>query len=60
VGLFTLIVPSAWGALTRPQLWAIVAAYTVVQIIAADIWQRRVGQGPLERLWRRLAYRRRG
>ncbi len=55
VGFFVLMAPSLWGALGRGPLWIIVAAFSVIQVLLADRWQTRHGQGPLERLWRKLA-----
>ena len=57
VALFTFVVPELWGDLGRVQLWAGVAAFSVVQVLCAHWWQTTRGQGPLEKLWRFLAYR---
>ena len=57
VALFTFVVPELWGGLGRVALWAGVAAFSVVQVLCAHWWQTTRGQGPLEKLWRFLAYR---
>jgi uncharacterized protein len=57
VGVFSYIVPGAWGALSRGEYWLVVAAYSGVQLVVATWWQTRLGRMPMERLWRFLAYR---
>jgi uncharacterized protein len=59
VGLFTVIAPELWGRLGRPALWMIVIAFSGAQALWAHHHQTTRGRGPLERLWRYLAYRRR-
>lgn len=56
VGLFCYIAPSAWGGLSRGEHWLLVAAFSAVQLAVAHWWQIRMGRGPMERLWRLLAY----
>lgn len=56
--IFVWLAPQLWGQLGRPELMALVIVLTVFQIWFADFWQQRYGQGPLERGWRYLAYRR--
>lgn len=56
VGIFACLRPALWGALGRGQYWLLVAAYTVFQLVLAHWWQNRFGRGPMERLWRALAY----
>lgn len=55
---FSQIAPSLWGTLNRLETLMIVVAATVLQIGFAHFWISRIGQGPLERLWRWLAFRR--
>jgi len=59
VGVFTVIVPGLWGRLGRPALWLIVIVFSCAQALWAHHHQKTRGRGPLERLWRFLAYRRR-
>ncbi|MEP4545259.1 MAG: DUF418 domain-containing protein [Saccharospirillum sp.] len=55
---FSQIAPGLWGTLNRLETLLIVAVVTVLQIGIAHVWTTRIGQGPLERLWRWLAFRR--
>ena len=55
---FSQIAPGLWGTLNRLETLLIVAGITVLQIGIAHVWITRIGQGPLERLWRWLAFRR--
>ncbi|MFP4209918.1 MAG: DUF418 domain-containing protein [Alkalispirochaeta sp.] len=59
VGIFTVIAPELWGRLGRPILWLIVIVFSCAQALWAHHHQKTRGRGPLERLWRYLAYRRR-
>lgn len=54
---FSQIAPGLWGSLNRLETLMIVAGATVLQIGFAHFWISRIGQGPLERLWRWLAFR---
>jgi uncharacterized protein len=45
-----------FGHLSRSQLWGVVGAVWVVQIVASVLWLRRFRFGPLEYAWRRLTY----
>jgi uncharacterized protein len=58
VALFTFVVPHLWGGVGRIALWGWVIVFSVLQVIFAHWWQATHGQGPLERLWRFLSYRR--
>lgn len=58
VGLFAVVAPQLWGRLGRGPLWLYVLVFSIVQVVFAHRWQSRRGQGPMEALWRRLAYRR--
>lgn len=58
VGLFALVAPGLWGSLGRGALWGYVLLFSIVQVVFAHRWQTRRGQGPMEALWRRLAFRR--
>lgn len=40
------------------QMQSLVVAITVFQLWFASFWQQKYGQGPLEKGWRYLAYRR--
>ncbi|MFW6329886.1 MAG: DUF418 domain-containing protein [Alkalispirochaetaceae bacterium] len=57
VALFTLVAPGLWGSLGRGALWLIVAGFSVLQLIGARIIEGTSGRGPMETLWRKLAYR---
>lgn len=59
VGIFACLRPALWGALGRGSYWLLVAAYTLFQLLLAHWWQNRYGRGPMERVWRTLAYRHR-
>ncbi|WP_157600144.1 DUF418 domain-containing protein [Saccharospirillum impatiens] len=54
---FSQIAPGLWGTLNRLETLFIVAGFTLIQVIVAHLWITRIGQGPLERLWRWLAFR---
>lgn len=55
---FSQIAPGLWGTLSRLEALLIVIVATIVQIGVAHLWITRLGQGPMERLWRWLAFRR--
>lgn len=55
--LFVWLLPQYWGALGRPELLSLALLLSVLQLWFADAWLKRYDQGPLERLWRFLAYR---
>lgn len=55
--IFQWLFPQWWGVLDRGQGWLLVTVYVTLQVIAAHWWQTNYGQGPMERLWRKLAYR---
>lgn len=44
-----------YGTLGRAQLIPVVLTMWVAMLMGSTIWRNRVGQGPAERLWRRLA-----
>ncbi|MFC3853209.1 DUF418 domain-containing protein [Salinispirillum marinum] len=56
--IFVWLVPQYWGQLGRPELLSLVVGLTVLQLWFASFWQQKYGQGPLEKGWRYLAYRR--
>lgn len=56
VGLTAGLAPGLWGSFGRGTLWAGVALLSVLQVMAAHRWHERRGQGPMEALWRRLAF----
>jgi uncharacterized protein len=59
VGLWILFAPFAfglWGKYSHAGLAAIATAVIVGQIVFANIWMRFFVAGPLEWLWRSLAY----
>lgn len=58
VAIFALLAPGLWGRLGRGELWGYVLLFSIVQVVFAHRWQTRRGQGPMESLWRRLAFRR--
>jgi uncharacterized protein len=45
-----------FGEADRVELWMIVIAIWVVQLIWSPLWLSRFSMGPLEWVWRRLAY----
>lgn len=45
-----------FGDLDRVEQWMIVAAIWVLQLIWSPLWLSRFSMGPLEWVWRRLAY----
>lgn len=47
-----------YGQLQRYELYVVVAAICLLQLLVSPIWLRRYRFGPLEWLWRSLAYRR--
>ncbi len=46
-----------YGALSRAQLIPVVLVMWAVMLGWSMLWRKRLGQGPAERLWRRLARR---
>lgn len=54
---FSQMAPGLWGNLNRLDTLLIVVVVTALQIGVAHVWITRIGQGPLERLWRWLAFR---
>jgi len=52
--LFRWLMPDLWGQLSRLECLAVVAVYSLVQLVFAVVWRKYCGQGPLERLWRWL------
>ncbi len=47
---------SLYGQVDGVQALGVVAGIWVVLLVVTTLWQRRLGRGPLERLWRRLTY----
>ena len=45
-----------YDRLSSAQALGVVLAIWALMLAACMLWQRRVGRGPLERLWRRLTY----
>ncbi|HQR91383.1 MAG TPA: DUF418 domain-containing protein, partial [Caulobacter sp.] len=45
-----------FGDASRVDLWMIVAAIWVLQLIWSPLWLSKFSMGPLEWVWRRLAY----
>lgn len=45
-----------FGEVDRNQLWAIVIAIWLVQLIWSPLWLAKFNMGPLEWVWRRLSY----
>ena len=45
-----------FGDITRVEQWMIVGAIWVLQLIWSPLWLSRFSMGPLEWVWRRLAY----
>ncbi|MGE0597235.1 MAG: DUF418 domain-containing protein [Hyphomonadaceae bacterium] len=46
-----------WGAFDRAELWAIVVAIWLAQLIWSPLWLQHFSMGPLEWVWRRLTYK---
>ncbi len=55
--LFVWLLPHLWGQLGRPELLSLALALSVLQLWFANYWVQKYGQGPLEKLWRHLAFR---
>lgn len=55
--VFRWIAPGLFATLSRFEMLAVAAIMTIVQLILATWWQKNMGQGPLEKLWRHLIYR---
>lgn len=53
---FVWVLPGLWGQLGRAELMSLALALSGLQLVFANYWLANFGQGPLERLWRRLAY----
>ncbi|MFP4431115.1 MAG: DUF418 domain-containing protein [Spirochaetaceae bacterium] len=53
--LFVGVLRPAWGSWGRGALLGYVVVFSVLQVMYAHRRQERVGRGPLESLWRRLA-----
>jgi len=45
-----------YGEVSREQLWGIVGAIWVLQLIWSPLWLSRFSMGPFEWVWRRLSY----
>ena len=45
-----------FGELNRVELWGCVVAIWVLQLIWSPLWLSRVSMGPMDWVWRRLAY----
>ncbi len=56
VALVIFILLGWWGALERHQLYYIVLAIWLVQIVISPIWLKHFHFGPVEWLWRYLTY----
>jgi uncharacterized protein len=56
--IFVWLAPQYWGQLGRPELLSLAMMITILQLWFASFWQQKYGQGPLEKGWRYLAYRR--
>lgn len=46
--------PKLYGQMGPAQLWTVIAAVWIVQILAASLWLRAYRWGPLEWIWRSL------
>ncbi|NRA62718.1 MAG: DUF418 domain-containing protein [Psychrobium sp.] len=55
--LFKWIAPEMFGNTSRLDAMGIAAIVIALQLILATIWQTKIGQGPLEKMWRHLTYR---
>lgn len=59
VGLWILFAPwgvGLWDKLSWSGLYAVVLGTVVLQLVIANLWVRAFANGPLEWLWRSLAY----
>ena len=54
--IFQWLMPQWWGVLDRGQGWLLVTGFILLQVAFAHYWQTKHGQGPMEKLWRNLAY----
>lgn len=45
-----------YGEVSREQLWGIVGAIWVLQLVWSPLWLSRFSMGPFEWVWRRLSY----
>lgn len=55
--LFRVVLADRFGEWHLDQLMAIAGVVTVIQIALANWWQKTRGQGPLEKLWRDMIYK---
>lgn len=55
--VFQWLFPQWWGVLSRAEGFLLVSMYLLLQVTLAHWWQTKHGQGPMEKLWRKLAYR---
>jgi len=55
--LFRVILADSHGDWLLHHLMAVAGIMTIVQIILANLWQHYKGQGPLEKLWRDMVYK---
>ncbi|MCM8730328.1 DUF418 domain-containing protein [Hephaestia sp. GCM10023244] len=59
IGMWVLFAPwglNLWGRFGWAQMTAIACAMVAVEVMLANLWLRRFANGPLEWLWRSLAY----
>jgi len=55
--MFRWVAPQLFSTISRLEMMAVVLIMTILQLILATWWQTKIGQGPLEKLWRWLIYR---
>ncbi|WP_435275373.1 DUF418 domain-containing protein [Psychrobium sp. nBUS_13] len=55
--LFRVILADSHGDWLLHHLMAVAGVMTIIQIILANLWQHYKGQGPLEKLWRDMVYK---
>jgi len=55
--LFRWIRPDLFGQLARIEMLGVALVMTLAQLFIAIWWQTKIGQGPLEKMWRHLIYR---
>lgn len=55
--LFRVILADNHGDWLLHHLMAVAGVMTIIQIILANLWQHYKGQGPLEKLWRDMVYK---
>ena len=51
--------PGLWAKLSWTQMYGVVIAVIVAQLIIANLWVRMFAMGPLEWAWRSLSYMKR-